>query len=212
MTNPNYNEIHEHHIAIYDKLANEYDARVSTLVNVTSASLNHFMPYLNGKRILDVGCGAGGVMEIMNQQGYEADGIELAPKMAVVAQRRNPDSTVYVRDLLELEVDKPYDGLVAFAFIHLFPKEIVGSVFKKLNDLLTSDGVMLIGSTSEKESSEGFDAKLDYEDAPTRYRKRWTKPEIENAFTEYGFIILDLEEYHDPFGKIWLDYIVKKEI
>ena len=204
-----YDEIREHHVAIYDRLAAEYDDRVPKLAAVSSASLDNFAPYLNGRRVLDIGCGAGGVMELLNQRGYLTDGIDISPKMVEVTQRRNPNSKVFCGDLLDLEVE-PYDGLVAFALIHLFPKPKALEVLQKMRDLLVEGGVMLIGSTSEKESGEGFLAKRDYEGAPERFRKRWTKSEIEVSFDEVGFSILDVEEHYDPYGKIWLDYVVRK--
>jgi SAM-dependent methyltransferase len=205
-----YDDIVARHEEIYDRLAPEYDARVSRLAEVTHnsvADLAEYLPY--GASVLDVGCGAGGVMEALSSFGFLPSGIDISSKMVEVARRRNADAPVFIGDFLTTELGR-YDGLVAFAFIHLFPKDVAATVLDRMHDVLFPGGVMLIGSTLESESAEGFLAKRDYEGAPERFRKRWTKPEIEDAFASSGFEVLNVAEHHDAVGKIWLDYVVRR--
>lgn len=201
----------EIHRDIYDGLAEEYKARAELLRQVTEDSIANFAPYITpGGTVLDVGCGSGLAIETLTSYGFAAEGIELAPKMAMVARQQSPESTIITGDYVGYSLSKKYDAALAFAFIHLFPKETALRVLRKLHDDLKTGGVMLIGTTKSEESREGWEAKGDYESKAVRYRKHWRQDEFEEALAVCGFNILDLRTHHDPYGKTWLDYIVRK--
>jgi SAM-dependent methyltransferase len=65
----------------------------------------HVGPDLKGMDVLCPGCGAGGEMTLLSGLGPRSlTGIELSPKMAEVARRRNPGATVHSGDLAEIEL------------------------------------------------------------------------------------------------------------
>ena len=130
--------------------------------------------------------------------------------MAEYAQKRNPNSRIIVGDFLETDFNETFDGILSFAFIHLFPKDKVGNVFKKMNSVLSVDGIALISSTESKESKEGWHVKKDFNKKEKRFRKFWTEKELENEVSKYGFAKIALEKYTDPYGKTWMDFIFKK--
>jgi 2-polyprenyl-3-methyl-5-hydroxy-6-metoxy-1,4-benzoquinol methylase len=200
------------HLLTYDNVADEYENRVGAYYQVTKQTLRVMAKYLPLKsEVLDVGCAVGYTIQIINNMGYRVDGIDISPKMIKFAQKRNPTSNIILGDFLAYQFGKKYDGIVAFAFIHLFPKNIALQAIEKMKQLLKTNGVMFITTTKSNISSEGFETKKDYKQKPERYRKRWTVEEFEEAIDKAGLEVIEKLLPTDAFGKVWMDYLVKSK-
>jgi len=198
------------HKNLYDDLAEEYERRVNALLPITEEAMDYFATYIKpGGSVLDVGCGVGIAMSVLTKKGFRVSGIEISPKMAAFAARRNPEATVMVGDFMEAEFNEPFDAILAFAFIHLFPKAETPAVFRKMQSVLTPGGVAFLSSTESSESKEGLYSKEDYGKEHKRFRKYWTEEELRESMMASGFEILDLKKYIDPFGKTWMDFVVR---
>ncbi|MBU6323098.1 MAG: methyltransferase domain-containing protein [Patescibacteria group bacterium] len=198
------------HKETYDALADEYESRVEDLIPITSEAMDYFASYLKpGGRVLDIGCAVGIAMSILNQKGFKTTGIEISPKMARFAKERNPDSDVIVGDFTQMRFDEKFDGALAFAFIHLFPKKEVGQIFVKIKSILNPGGVALFSTTVSAESKEGWYEKEDFNRKKKRFRKYWMEKELEKALTQVGFKVLGVKKFVDPIGKTWMDFIVQ---
>lgn len=199
------------HADIYDALADEYDARADSLAAVTDQSLRRLLALAAPPgRALDVGAGAGLVARALCDAGYRTTAIDVSPNMADVCRRRCPHAEVIVGDYLHERFDEPFDVMVAFAFIHLFPTSIAVACLAKMRDDLADDGLLLIGTTAEPACTEGFEGKDDYPGAPRRYRRRWTEQAFVRALAVAGFHVADTARHDDPYGKRWLDLVVAK--
>lgn len=199
------------HRDAYDAVADEYVARTERLRPVTQACVDLLAPRLpaNG-RVLDVGCGAGLMVQLLRAAGFDAEGIDLAPRMAAASRVLNPTATIHVGDVLSYPFTGAYAGLTALAFIHLFPKADALDALRTMRGLLEQDGLLYIGTTKASRSSEGWEDKADYASSARRYRKHWTETEFLQALKETGFTVLDLHLLTDPFGKTWMDVIARK--
>lgn len=195
----------------YETLADEYERRVKSLIPITGDAMDYFASYLKPSgKVLDTGCGVGIAINILNKKGFNVTGIEISPRMAEYAKKRNPDSKIIVGDFLETSFNEKFDGILSFAFIHLFPKNEVGVVFEKTNSVLNVGGVVLISSTESEDSKEGWYIKKDFSKKEKRFRKFWTETELENKVSKYGFKKVALKKFTDPYGKKWMDFIFKK--
>lgn len=196
----------------YDSVADEYEERVGTLRSTTERALADFTNLLQPHaKILDIGCAVGYTVEILRQSSMDVEGIDISPEMIKYARNRNPDNTFIVGDFLE--VDYPandYDGILMYAFIHLFPKDIALQCLDKAIAITKPDGLIFTGTTRSETASEGFEIKKDYKTAVKRYRKRWTKEELEAVFLAHGLETAHYAEKTDEFGKVWMDYILRK--
>lgn len=200
------------HKKAYDAVAEEYEARVENLRAVTKTCVEFLKPHLPlGGKVLDVGCGVGLMVNLLDREGYAAEGIELSPNMVKFSRARNPSCPIYEGDFLNYEFPHLYFGITALAFIHLFPKEAAQRVLQKMYDLLEPNGILYIGTTKSKESSEGWEEKHDYQNEARRFRKHWTEEEFRAVLTEAGFEILCCNIIPDPFGKVWMDMIARKK-
>jgi 2-polyprenyl-3-methyl-5-hydroxy-6-metoxy-1,4-benzoquinol methylase len=198
------------HRNLYDALAEEYERRADSLLPVTEDAMDYFSSHIKpGGLILDIGCGVGIAMNVLARKGFQVVGMEISPKMAEFAKRRNPGARVMVGDFMETEFDETFDAILAFAFIHLFPKAEVPAVFDKMKSVLHPGGVCLISTTESSESREGMYVKEDFGKEYRRFRKYWTEEELRESLIASGFEILDLKKYADPFGKVWMDFVVR---
>ena len=199
------------HKKVYDELAEEYERRADSLLAVTEEAMNYFAPYIKqGGLILDIGCGVGIAMNVLAGKGFKVVGIEISPKMAEFARKRNPGAKVIMGDFVETEFDEKFDAILAFAFIHLFPKSEIPAIFGKIKSILNPGGVALISSTESSESNEGVYVKEAFGREYKRFRKFWTEQELRELLTQAGFKELALKKFIDPFGKVWMDFIVQK--
>jgi len=83
----------EHPIALeaYEKLAEAYAAQVATKPHnayIDRPATLSLLPDLQGKRILDAGCGPGAYVEIFLDRGAEVVGVDVSPKMVRLARER----------------------------------------------------------------------------------------------------------------------------
>jgi len=200
-----------HHKNTYDELADEYEERVEKLRPVTREAVEVFSRYItSGKNVLDIGCAVGLAVEELNKLGYEITGIDISPKMINYARKRNPESRFYINDFMSKEFNETYDGILCFAFIHLFPKAEAIKVMEKVYKIMNKDGTIYIGTTKAQDSEEGFRVKDDYGKSLTRYRKNWTKEELKHTLSDFKFRKCHYKEFTDPYGKTWMDFICKK--
>ena len=73
-----------------------------------------------GKRLLDVGCGAGGLLSLARERGAAVAGLDASEALAAIARQRLPDASIEVGEMEELPfVDGAFDivtGINAFQF------------------------------------------------------------------------------------------------
>ena len=103
-----------------------------------------------GERLLDIGCGWGGLLIYAAQHyGVEADGITLSPQQAKLARERIKEAGLENRCHVEIcdyrEVSKPrgYDKLVSVSMAEHIGKPLLPTYFKQAWNLLRPGGVFL---------------------------------------------------------------------
>jgi SAM-dependent methyltransferase len=199
------------HCSAYTSLAHEYEARVQTLHACTERAVSGLAAHLPlASSVLDVGCGTGSAMRLLRRHGYDVQGIDISPAMLSYARRRNPGATLINSDFISYEFDCNFDGVIALAFIHLYPQDIATGLLSKMFALLRVGGVLYVGTTKSSHSIEGFRPKVGFGSRVHRFRKDWLQTDFENALLTLGFQIVSLEEIVDPYDKIWMDYVAKR--
>lgn len=204
-------DINEAHRQVYDTLADQYEDRAGTLREVTEQALADLLPLLPDQAIvLDVGCGVGLVAATLAAAGHRTVAVDISPRMVEHTSRRSPSTTAVCGDYATMEFLEQFDAIVGFAFIHLFPTAQAQTVMAKLYRDLRPGGLLYIGTTESAESREGFEHKADYDSAPPRFRKHWTRQEFEQALAGAGFEPVISKAHSDPYGKRWMDVIVRR--
>lgn len=100
---------------------------------------------LEGKLILDAGCGHGRYSEIFGEMGAEVIAFDLGNGVEVAKRRTDPLNNVHVvqGNIMELPfMDNTFDFVWSFGVIHHTPD--TRAAFKKLSSLVKRDGYMSI--------------------------------------------------------------------
>ncbi|NJB86823.1 SAM-dependent methyltransferase [Lewinella marina] len=87
----------------YDQLAADFDAHIDDKPHnayYDRPNTLSLLPEVEGKHVLDAGCGPGKYAEILLERGARVTGCDLSPRMVELARRRNPNGgTFFVHDL-----------------------------------------------------------------------------------------------------------------
>ena len=133
----------------YDKLAERYaEQSVSKLENAyldRPATLS-LLPPVQGKMVLDAGCGPGIYAEWLQRHGARVIAFDISPKMVALAKKRlGPDAEVHQADLsrpLTFIGDKTVDIILcALALSYI---ENLGPVYREFNRVLRPGGHAVI--------------------------------------------------------------------
>lgn len=198
---------------IYDALAQQYEARVEARREETAQVADVMIRYSPPGAMLDVGCGVGLLVSLLRDHGVMCTGMDASEQMVDFARRRNGEEAIIHADFLEYDFDgREYAAVAALAFIHLFRLPTAQYVVSKIHRLLVPGGLLYIGTTKSEVASEGLEPKHDYTGGGERYRKRWTLRDFHAFLTASGFEVVDILEVHDPFGKVWMDFIARRPV
>jgi len=108
-------------IDLYERHARAYDADRSRLLQ-ERAWLDRFLAHVPpGGTVLDVGCGSGEpIARYLIDRGVGVVGVDASPSMIGLCQARFPDSEWLVIDMRELELERRFEGILAWdSFFHL---------------------------------------------------------------------------------------------
>ncbi len=123
------------------------------------------VPDLDGKSILDVGCGFGDLNGFLKSRGVRIQyfGLDLCEAMVAECRRRHPDGTFFLGGVLEFELpadQPPFDVSVASG-IFMFPnpdwRDYVTQTVKKMFSLSRRATVVnFLSSFSQSPSPESY--------------------------------------------------------
>ena len=105
-----------------------------------------YIPDFQNKRVLEVGCAEGGLLDSFQSIGMDVYGLELSPERANLAKEKNSRLNILVGDITDPEliskIGKKFDLIIMREVIeHVRDKE---SAFNNLNDLLNDGGYLFI--------------------------------------------------------------------
>lgn len=127
----------------------DYNKEINFIVNLIK----------DRKTILDVGCGTGIHMHLLESIGFEVDGIDLSKDMLDIAAAR-VNGKVYQGNLLDYKINKKYDAIISMfaVFNHLKNyEELEIGIINSYNHL-KDNGILIIDlhngrSNGKKETS-----------------------------------------------------------
>jgi len=173
-------------ITSYDKTAQEY---ASTHLDITPIKqlIDEFIKNLNGKNILDVGCGTGRDVKYFLEQGLNPIGIDLSKNLLEIALKNVPNAHFLEMDMRDLTFQKEqFDGIWACAsFLHL-PKTEAKIALNQFFKVLKPKGLLSISVKSG--IGERFVKKKEYKGF-SKFYSFYSQQEIKELISSQGFKI-----------------------
>ncbi len=190
-------------IATYNKIAELYNKYTSE--KILQYQLNKFISMLNGKKILDAGCGAGRDVDYFTEEGYDAVGIDIAEGLLKEAKKKK--GKYKVMDFRDLKFkDGSFDGVWSMAgFLHT-ERDDVPKALKEFYRVLKKKGILFVTVIEGKGKKKVKKAK--YKNEPRTY-VYFSQKEFEDYLKEIGFEIVNSSIVEDD-DKDWIEIYAKK--
>ncbi len=182
--------------------------------------INHIIKKLDlraGQKVLDIGCGWGGLaFEIAKQSRCEVTGISLSENQIDYCKKKAKklklDNQVHFELSDYREVKEKFQRIVSVGAFEHFGKKFYKTFFKKINNIMTDDGICLlhtIGSVEPPGPVNQFIQKRIFPGGIVPSLSDLIKP-IEKT----GLVLVDCEtliHHYDKTLKAWLERFLKNK-
>ena len=193
-----------------------------TLEEAQQNKINHIIKKLNiknGQKILEVGCGWGGMaFEIARQKGCEVKGISLSKNQINYCKKKAKELNLDNQVSFELadyrEVEGEYDRIYSVGMFEHVGKKFYNVFFKSINKLLKKDGLFLLHTIGV----------VDKPSPPNKFINKYIFPggvcpslsQIVKPIEKTGLIVADTEtliRHYDKTLLSWLNrFMAKKDL
>lgn len=194
----------------YDKIAGHYNAANHDSFWVKE--LARFKELVPGKKVLDIGCGAGRDAEELLKEGFDVTGIDASVGMLAVARTRAPQAQFQQMDFNALDFpDESFDGFWAAAsFLHV-PKAEVGKPLLEAKRILKKEGVGFVALKERNGMSEGMIEEERY-GGIARYFSFYGEDEFKGHLDTAGFEFIECLKFYeqDERKTVWLGFFVRR--
>ena len=192
-----------------------------SLEDAQQNKINHIIKKLNlkpGQKVLDIGCGWGGLaFEIARQSQCEVKGISLSENQINYCKKKARELKMDNQVQFELcdyrHVKEKFQRVVSVGAFEHFGKKFYKTFFKKVNDIMTDDGICLlhtIGSVDTPGPVQPFIQKRIFPGGIIP-----SLSDLVDPIEKTGLILSDCEtliHHYDKTLKAWLDrFLTNKE-
>ncbi len=165
---------------------------------------NAFISHLPGKRIIDLGCGAGRDVRHFLERSFSVTGVDLSEELLNHARRLCPNASFVNADIRRLPFpDASFDGVWCCGGMVHMGKEEGTKVIQEAHRILVPSGVFFL---SFKEGvGELFQKSKTIPGVKKRY-VFYSEDEMKQILIQFGFSILSITHSEKP----WVNVLCKK--
>jgi len=147
--------------------------------------------------ILEVGCGSGHLMTILEEKGYKVTGLDLSHQMLEIA-RNNVKGELIKQDMRNIKTERCFDAIVCLgrAFTYMTTNEDVREALRSFYNNLKAGGILLFDNFEERMfhpmgHSEWQENVHEFDDVRIirRYRNRDYDPDYLTWHVDWEYII-----------------------
>lgn len=154
---------------------------------------------------LDVGCGWNGrFVDVLLEQGFSPEGLDVSEEMIRRARKRHPDVTFHLADVCSWQPLKGYDFITAWDSIWHVPLEDHENVIRTLLSALNQNGVFIFSTGGLDEAGDHTDDYM----GPVVYYSALGIPKLLEVISDCGCVCRHLE--YDQHPELHLYLIVQK--
>ncbi|OGE08125.1 hypothetical protein A3A60_04380 [Candidatus Curtissbacteria bacterium RIFCSPLOWO2_01_FULL_42_26] len=163
-----------------------------------------------GAKVLDLGCASGYQSKLLRDQGLNVVGLDLSPRMIVVAKKRVTNVDFVVGDMTNLTFKfATFNGVYARASLLHIPKKLVPKVLKSVHRILKDKGIFYLALKEGKGESEVEDERHGVK--VKRFFSFFSEKEIVDLLNDTGFRIESVNFYQrDKRTTKWIEIFAKK--
>ena len=143
----------------------EFEEKFTRSFQNTIKEADKFLANLNGKKIIDLGCGSGNHAQYFQKKGFDVLCIDYSEKMLELCKKR--DLKTKLIDIEDLQLpESSTNGIWAYACLLHIQKEKIPKIAEKFTEILKAKG--LVGLALKEGEDEGF---VEYSKHP--FTQRW---------------------------------------
>jgi ubiquinone/menaquinone biosynthesis C-methylase UbiE len=187
----------------YDMYANCYDKSLSYLNSFEKDHVLRVLGDLNGKKVLDIGCGTGRLIPELKKRGAEIVACDLSDEMLSITKKKYPDIETYKANILELPFnDNEFDLVIAmFVIVHI---RDLTPAFDEVYRVLKNKGSFLLSNINQRKSPK---LKIDNGDEIVIQSHYHMPKHVTKALEESFFTIQRDEFVYEE--EVWINQIIK---
>lgn len=199
----------KHTVSLFDKHAQSYMDKYMD-VSMYSESFDYFVRNLQGKELLELGCGPGNVTSYILKKNPELSvtATDLAPAMLALAKINNPPADFLLMDFRKiLSLKRKFDGIMCGFCMPYLSKEEAIQLIADASQLLTSNGLLYVSTMEAKYSTSGIRRSSTGEELLMFNHER---KYLVEAFTENNFEIAfeQRKKYSGAYGEPVTDLLL----
>ncbi|NOQ56318.1 MAG: methyltransferase domain-containing protein [Nanohaloarchaea archaeon] len=169
----------------YNQNAKELSEKFKDMMELNKRyEFQRFIDLLDGKKILDLGCGSGDHSLFFKEKGLDVVSIDLSRAMIDLCNEKGLDASLMDIENLDFE-DKSFDGIWAVTSLLHIPKSRLDEVIKKLDMILKDDGVLYV--CVKEGQGEKYISDKSY--GTERFFAFFEEEEINKLFRKYFVLI-----------------------
>lgn len=212
-TTPSNPDIVKANIEVYEDLHGSFRENRDAYLPVMRDAMRPFIRRLHARgahNVLDVGSGAGVHAQVLSEAGLRVTAIDASASMLQIVKDNVPGAECTVADFWTYQPRHRFDGVVLASFIHLFPKEDLPKVVRRVNSWMNRGAVGWIATVTGESHDGAWFEKEELHGRKKRWRVVYDEVELLTMLHDMGLIVLECVRAPDGIhpDKQWLDAIV----
>jgi len=182
----------------YNLWSKSYHSEDNPIKKMSDDFISGALPALEGKSILDAGCGTGKFcVAATNQRASFAKGIDLSPAMIEEAKKNCPGGKFICADLSLVEIEKSFYDVVICGLV-LGHIDVLEPVLKKLVEALKPGGHIILTDFHPYQTT--MKAKRTFKDSKSgrTFEVKHTLHRLDEYFTLLKNSGIDIRQFKEP--------------
>ncbi len=186
----------------YNLFADYYDVSLAYLNSFEKDIIFTMMGDVEGKKVLDVGCGTGRMIENLRKFQAKPVGLDISKEMLRIARKKFLGTEFVLGDIenLPFEDDEFDMVLSSFVLVHLGDLRLA---FEEVHRVLKDGGVFIVTNINQRKAPKLTMGKKEIVIKSFYHRPETVIQELKNCFFE-----IEKEEFVGE-GNSWINQIVK---